>query len=163
MKQIKIGLFCLIALLAYKTLINDAEASKPTKTRAEQIRQLLTEARQYIGTPHAYGKQSKKGIDCSGLVNAAYKAIHIHIPRSSRNMTTLGQAVAIGELAPGDIVLFTHPGGKNITHSGIVTEFIDSNRIQFIHTSSSKGVVEESMCSKYWKNNYVMARRVLPN
>ena len=76
-------------------------------------------------------------------------------------MAAVGQAVELGDLKAGDIVLFTHPGGVQITHSGIVTDFQDTQHIQFIHTSTSKGVIEESMTSTYWKQNFVMARRIL--
>ncbi|MGB0524326.1 MAG: C40 family peptidase [Flammeovirgaceae bacterium] len=164
-RKLILGLFCLLLLFVYRMFFSvdspEAHQLETTETADEQVSKLLDVARTYIGTPHAYGKQSKKGIDCSGLVNISFKGIGLQIPRSSKNMASLGKAIEVDQLQPGDIVLFTHPGGVQITHSGIVTKFIDRDNIQFIHTSSSKGVIEESMTSKYWKQNFVMARRVL--
>lgn len=177
-QKLIIGLFCLLAVFIYRILpSNDlgnemavAEGNveksiepvehKP-KHASEKVNKVLSTAREFIGTPHAYGQQSKSGIDCSGLVNLAFQSIGVKIPRSSSDMANIGDQVKVKELQVGDIVLFTHPGGTSITHSGIVTKFEDVGTIEFIHTSSSKGVIEESMTSDYWATNFVTARRIL--
>ena len=128
---------------------------------ATKVQLVLNYARTYIGTPHQYGGHSKKGIDCSGLVHLAFESIEMDLPRRSADMAKIGEPVELENLQAGDIILFTHPGGTRISHSGIVTVVNSSDDIQFIHTSSSKGVIEENMLSNYWKSNFVMARRVI--
>lgn len=160
---IYIGLLLLVMISAYGLAPNYHPSIQNTKDTlvATKVQLVLNYARTYIGTPHRYGGHSKKGIDCSGLVFLSFESIDIKIPRSSADMAEIGSSIALADVQPGDIVLFTYPGGTRISHSGIVSTVNGPDDIQFIHTSSSKGVIEESMLSKYWAGNYVMARRVI--
>jgi len=176
-RKVIFGLLMLLAVFAYRIIptdepqvSTDSEVQVPIEDTEEEITplkeqakvdQLLSFARGYLGTPHQYGAQSKTGIDCSGLVHLSFQSLGMDFPRSSAAMNTVGHKVDLEELKAGDVVLFTHPSGSKITHSGIVTKFNAADDITFIHTSTSKGVIEESMSSKYWSTNFVMARRVL--
>ena len=67
--------------------------------------------------------------DCSGLVQAAYAAAGITLPRVAQDQYNAGRPVPAGEpLQPGDLVFFgTSP--TDITHVGIVLgngEMIDA-------------------------------------
>ena len=61
----------------------------------------------------------------------------------------------------GDWVFFiTNKGGtSSINHAGIVTELKSPKEIYFIHASSSKGIREDNLISKYWMSCFAKAKR----
>jgi len=63
-------------------------------------------------------------------------------------------------LQPGDLVFFAMGKKKRkITHVGLVTS-VKGNSIRFIHASSSRGVIENYLSSKYYRKRFITARRV---
>jgi cell wall-associated NlpC family hydrolase len=74
-----------------------------------------------VGTPYVWGGETPGvGFDCSGLVQAAYKAAGITLPRTAQDQYDATTHLAPGDpLEPGDLVFFgDDPEG--ITHVGIV-------------------------------------------
>ena len=117
-------------------------------------------AKAYLGTPYAFGGNTKKGIDCSGLIYNAYAQQGILVPRTVEALRKKGKRIAIGSAKKGDIVFFRTSRKRKLTHAGIVV----NNRRgipQFIHASTSKGVVISSLETGYWKKAYAQTRRLL--
>ena len=110
----------------------------------------------YFGTRYRFGGQTAKGFDCSGFVRFMYdKAFNMQLPRSSREMSAIGNKVGINELQPGDLVFFqTH--GHQINHVGI---FIGNDT--FIHSSLSKGITEDRLKQTYFDKSFAGAVRLL--
>ncbi|MDO9261437.1 MAG: NlpC/P60 family protein, partial [Flavobacteriaceae bacterium] len=75
------------------------------------------------------------------------------LPRSSRDMVSVGEEVKKDELQIGDLVIFKPPG---YSHVGIYL----GNGI-FMHSSTKLGVTKSSIDSTYWKKYYRTSRRVL--
>jgi cell wall-associated NlpC family hydrolase len=68
-----------------------------------------------LGSPYVWGATGPHAFDCSGLVQAAYRAAGLSLPRTSYAQINAGRRVSRSELRPGDLVFF-YPG---ISHVGI--------------------------------------------
>lgn len=74
---------------------------------------VVNAALQYVGTPYVLGGESKRGIDCSGLVQRAFADLGVKVPRLVHEQQTIGQPVAsLKDAKPGDLVVLN--GGDHI-------------------------------------------------
>ncbi len=88
------------------------------------VSSVVDAARAYIGVPYLWGGTSFSGIDCSGLTQAAYKAVGISIPRTSSTQRASGATVgySISDAQPGDILCYDghvaiYSGNGNMIHA----------------------------------------------
>ena len=120
---------------------------------------VIEAARSYQGTPYLYGGTTRLGLDCSGLLQLSFGEAGVTIPRSSNEQAGWGDPVKSTDLRPGDLVFFgASPGSRTITHVGMVT-VADGEGIDFIHASTSLGVVENSLESDYYLSRFIRAVR----
>lgn len=128
---------------------------------AESTFNIIDHALQFLGTKYKYGGTTPDGIDCSGLVYTSFLQKDIELPRSSRDMALLGEELDLKQVKTGDLLFFkTDRRKKNINHVGLVVE-LDRDRILFIHSSTSRGVIISGLDENYWRDHFVMARRIL--
>ena len=133
--------------------------SKPAEVAPSDFdgREVVREAKRYIGTPYRMGGTTTNGLDCSGLVSTVYGKFGIAVPRTSREQAGFGQKIGRSELKPGDLVFFRTAGGTQITHVGIY-----SGSGEFIHASTrSRRVKFDRLDNKYFSKRFATARRVL--
>jgi len=137
----------------YAVLTSDTDAEAPEQPANMA---LISSIYQWLGTPHRDGGTSKNGTDCSYFVQRVYQeAYGIQLNRSSRRMYSEDvQAIRKDELHEGDLVFFD-TGGDGISHVGI---YLRNNT--FVHASSSKGVIVESLASPYYQKHYAASGRV---
>ncbi len=124
----------------------------PVGTAAE----IIATAKTLIGCPYKWAGSTPAGFDCSGFVQYVFGKHGITLPRVSRSQYTVGTAVAKKDLQPGDLVFFFSTNKNVITHVGI---YIGNG--EFIHSSSSYGVVITKLESSYYQTRYYGAKRVL--
>jgi probable lipoprotein NlpC len=157
--KIPVTLFLPIFLLS---LEGNGQVRQQTQTKREREADIvISTARTYLGTPYKYGGTTRKGIDCSALIGESFRAAGYNLPRSAHEQSTFGQKVSMKKIRPGDLVFFKFKQkGEKSWHSGLIT-VVEKNKIRFIHSSSSKGVIESDLLSDYYKNNIKGFRRVL--
>ncbi len=76
------------------------------------------------------------------------------LPRTVDEQRKLGFAVKKSQLKVGDLLFFKT--GWSSRHVGI---YIGNN--EFMHASTSQGVMISSLDNSYWKQKYWQARRLL--
>lgn len=131
-----------------------AKASKEAET-------IVQYAKKFNGTRYKYGGTTKRGMDCSGLVYTTFNDNNVSVPRTTTDLKTFGDWVDLKEVNVGDLVFFaTKKNSRKVNHVGIVTNVRPGN-VEFIHASSSRGVIVSSLAEKYWYFAFVQARRIL--
>lgn len=78
-------------------------AHSPASGRAARVVAFALAQR---GKPYVYGATGPRAYDCSGLVQAAYRAAGVSLPRVSHQQARAGRRVPISQLRPGDIVAY---------------------------------------------------------
>jgi len=110
-----------------------ASESAPTTSEASPDGPAAQDAVAYalaqLGTPYRWGGDEPGGFDCSGLVQAAYQAAGIALPRVAQAQYDAGPPVPAGQpLQRGDLVFFG-ADPADVTHVGIVVspgEMVDA-------------------------------------
>jgi len=81
-------------------------AMQQLRPATEPIADPVTAAERLVDTPYLWGGRGSGGIDCSGLVQVAFRMAGIDLPRDSDQQATAGRAVE-GELRRGDLLFWS--------------------------------------------------------
>jgi len=122
--------------------------------RTTKIAQSLTRsALRFLGVPYVFGGTTASGFDCSGFVQHVFAMLGVALPRTADAQYDFGRP-AVGGPRAGDLVFFDTYGG--VSHVGIYL-----GRGEFVHASSSHGVMVSHLSESYWASRYVGAKRLL--
>ncbi len=79
------------------------------------VRQRIVDtAKAWLGTPYGWGGNTPgQELDCSGLVQQAYKKLGITLPRISAAQARAGKRVGLNQLQPGDLVGWDNSSRNN--------------------------------------------------
>ncbi|MBV8197756.1 MAG: C40 family peptidase [Candidatus Eremiobacteraeota bacterium] len=114
---------------------------------------LTRSALRFLGVPYVFGGTSAYGFDCSGFVQHVFAMLGISLPRTADAQYDVGHR-AVGGPRPGDLVFFDTYGG--VSHVGIYL-----GHGEFVHASSSHGVMVSHLAEEYWAARYVGAKRLI--
>lgn len=136
-----------------------SNTSTSINSKADNI---INYAKTFEGVKYKWGGTTNKGIDCSGLIFESFREHDIYLPRISRDMAKKGTKISLKQVRKGDLLFFkTQKNRRNaINHVGLIVA-IKNNNIEFIHASSSKGVMTSWLNETYWLKAFVEARRIL--
>jgi cell wall-associated NlpC family hydrolase len=129
-------------------------ASHPQSAVYQRLNQHYS---RWKGTPYEIGGLNKNGIDCSGFVHVTFReAFGMELPRTTEDLAESGRHIDKHKLAIGDLVFFKT--GITKRHVGIYM-----GNEQFIHASTSSGVMKSSLRNPYWSRHYWKSTRLLSN
>lgn len=123
----------------------------------KQIREskLYSFINEWYGVPYKYAGCQKSGVDCSCFANLLYDQVYgKKIARSAGEMFKTCDEVDIDHARIGDLVFFKI-GGNSISHVGVFL-----NNKLFVHSSTSRGVIINSLEEAYYKKYFFCAGRV---
>lgn len=83
---------------------------------------VVSAAYRYLGVPYVWGGESAGGVDCSGLVLLAHRAIGVSLPHYSGSQGSGGKSVSSENAQPGDVVCYSghvgiYIGGGKMIHA----------------------------------------------
>lgn len=110
----------------------------------------------YLGKPYMGKSKYREGIDCSMFVREVYKAFDkTLLPRTVKAQYQQGTDVPRRRIRFGDLLFFETVRGR-ASHVGI---YVGYN--QFVHASSSRGVIITNMEERYWSTKLLGIRRMI--
>jgi cell wall-associated NlpC family hydrolase len=135
----------------FTSTINAAENRK-----SKEVEIAIADANERLGKPYIWGGRSDDGVDCSGLVQRAYAAAGVHLPRDAEQQALCGKLVATRNyrdaLRRGDILFFLGRRGF-VAHTGIYLgegKYIESAdgsvRISKFNDDTDRNPREDSFC-----------------
>ena len=109
---------------------------------------------EWYGVRYLFGGSTKKGIDCSALMQVLFTSLYgISLPRTAKMQYDFSRRISRTELKEGDLLFFNTRGG--VSHVGM---YLTNNK--FVHASVSKGVVISDMFEPYYLQRYIGAGRI---
>jgi len=169
MRKIAFILLLTISFISCKSSKKVAEVkSKTSKTDnnstsidSKKVNDIINYAEKFSGVKYKYGGDSKKGMDCSGLVNISFKSEAVSLPRTTKDLAVTGEWIDLKEVQKGDLLFFaTKKSSRKVNHVAIVTS-TRVGYVEFIHATTSAGVITSSLTERYWYHAFVQARRIL--
>jgi len=163
-------IYILIILMTLSSCKSKSNAVRIAKTRTNKVNhrkktstftlfdKVVSNALNFKGTKYQYGGSTSAGMDCSGLIFTSFNQANINLPRTSFEQSKKGVRIAISEVKKGDLLFFKTSSKNRISHVGLVINAMPNN-IEFIHSSSSKGVIITSLNETYWSKAFSVAKR----
>lgn len=154
-------LACLLATASAATASDEVVPEREVSLLnryASNAQELVLRSLSFIGVNYRRGGESpEKGFDCSGFVRHVFReTIGLVLPRTSREISRVGETVHTHDLKPGDLV-FYNTRRSGFSHVGI---YLGEHR--FVHAPATGGEVRiEDMRAGYWVRRFNGARRVV--
>jgi len=166
-RALVVGLIALSGVVAARPVAAETEEEQSVvqglqlalSAQAVVMQGVVDRALGYIGIPYRFGgSDPAKGFDCSGLVNHVFReTLGVTLPRTSRQLATVGVEVAREDMRPGDLVFFNTRGAPN-SHVGI---YLGDGR--FIHAPRARTLVRiDRLDDPAYERLFEGARRLDP-
>lgn len=107
------------------------------------------------GVPYVLGGSGYDGVDCSSFMQIVFlDYFGMELPRNTRDQFGVGKKISKESLSTGDLIFFKT--GRKSFHVGVMM-----NDEEFLHASTSSGVMISALNNRYWQEVYYTARRIL--
>ncbi len=108
----------------------------------------------WYGVKYLFGGETKRGIDCSALMQVFFTALYgITLPRTAKMQYDFSRRISRTELKEGDLLFFNTRGG--VSHVGM---YLQNNK--FVH-ASVRGVAISDMFEPYYASRLIGTGRIL--
>ena len=166
MKTFRLSLLlCLVLAVGcapYPRYRTDAETTPREQSRDErylstsEFMRLGMILQRHLGRPYKGRSKWETGVDCSKFTRDVFNEYdRTVLPATAADQFKEGDLVPRPQLRFGDLVFFRTERSR-VSHVGI---FVGHN--EFIHASTSRGVIITNLSEEYWAQRYAGARRVL--
>lgn len=138
-------------------LHSELEGKEYSGVNTGQLLELGRVIQSFLGRPYSGNSRSGNGLDCSQFTCRVYEKFDgTVLPRTASEQFEFGKRINKGDIRYGDLVFF-RTEGHHVSHVGIYVGYDE-----FVHSSSSSGVIISSIKDKYWKKRFVGGRRIIP-
>lgn len=135
--------------------IEPVEVSQTVTPQLTTKASLMQVYKKWKGVRYRLGGNSFNGIDCSAFVQVAYyDALDMDVPRTTYMQSKMGKQVKYKDIRVGDLVFFKTT--RTMRHVGV---YIGNK--QFMHASTSRGVIISRLDNPYWASKFWHFRRVI--
>ncbi len=135
--------------------ITVADSELLSKSEKKTKESLEIAYKDWQGVPYVLGGTGYDGVDCSSFMQIVFEDYFgLKLPRNTKDQIKVGKSVKQKGIKLGDLVFFKT--GKNTLHVGVMV-----NGQEFMHASTSSGVMISGLQERYWAERYLTARRVL--
>jgi cell wall-associated NlpC family hydrolase len=126
-----------------------AKLSKAQRQR-DKARRAVEAAKKQVGDPYRWGATGPRAVDCSGLVQFAWRRAGVKIPRTTWSQRSgVKKKISWNDLKPGDLI-FTSGGG----HVGM---YVGHHKM--IHSPHTGARVRIDKLDSYRKRTFIGAVR----
>lgn len=131
-------------------------AGHPSLPEPSRRRVILSAALALVGARYRWGGEDDRGVDCSGLVVAAYRKGGLRLPHGALQLYLVSRPVPLAQLRPGDLLFFAAPAGL-VDHVAI---YLGGGRM--VHASAGRQrVVIDDFRTRLGRKRFVRAGRVV--
>jgi cell wall-associated NlpC family hydrolase len=93
------------------------------------VQKIIAFALAQRGKPYVFGATGPDAWDCSSLIQAAYRAVGLALPRTTFEQWPFGVKIAKGKEQPGDLVFFNSGPGTSANNPGHVGMVIGKGKM----------------------------------
>lgn len=152
-KRLQFGFRDVVLTVLLASIFAGCAASRVSQNPVQS--KLQESYNQWKGTPYRIGGMTQSGVDCSAFVLIVMRdQFGVRLPRTTEEQLRFGQRVRMNRMRVGDLVFF-RTSGKTL-HVGIMVD-----NVQFMHASTSQGVMVSSLNEVYWRRRYIRSNRVI--
>ncbi|MDP4331964.1 NlpC/P60 family protein [Curtobacterium sp. A7_M15] len=119
--------------------------------------EVLAVARGFTGSVYLWSGASAAGVDCSGLVHIAHRAVGLIVPRDADDQAQVVERMPVGDASDGDLVFYDGPSG--VHH----VAFVDGAFTTFHAPRTGKLVGPGRSDGTGYPGDEIFAGRVLPS